>query len=111
MTNYPECKPQRYLYPSQPPVVDNRRIHGTELVVLGGRALRKSHVLATPLIMREGWSVEHSSVNTSESISLPRIASDSACFLVVSQCATSSTIRAIYPTKPPYIIDVRITSA
>src|SRR5216683_3701586 len=86
MTSYPERKPQRYLYPSQPPVVDNQRIHGTELAVLDGRALRKRHVLARPLIMREGcqWSVEHWSVNTSESISLLRIASDSACFLVVS---------------------------
>ena len=40
-TNYPERKPQRYRYPSQPPVVDNRRIHGTELAVLDERALRK----------------------------------------------------------------------
>jgi hypothetical protein len=75
MTNYPERKPQWYLYPSQPPVVDNQRIHGTELAVLGGRTLRKRYVLGRPLIMREeGWSIEHWSVNTSESISLPRIA-------------------------------------
>jgi hypothetical protein len=77
-----------------------------------GSTMRKQHVLARLLIMQEGWFIEHYwSVNTSESISLPRIASDSACFLVVSQSATSSTICAIYSTKPPYIIDVRITSA
>ncbi|KAI0255321.1 WD40-repeat-containing domain protein [Lactifluus subvellereus] len=45
-TSYPEWKPQRYLQPPQPPVVDDQRIHDLELAVqrqlLDGKALKKT---------------------------------------------------------------------
>jgi polyadenylation factor subunit 2 len=45
-TRYPEWKPQRYLQPPQPPVVDDQRIQDLELAVqrqlLDGKALKKT---------------------------------------------------------------------
>ncbi|KAI9451621.1 WD40-repeat-containing domain protein [Lactarius psammicola] len=45
-TSYPEWKPQRYLQPPQPPVVDDQRIQDLELAVqrqlLDGKALKKT---------------------------------------------------------------------
>ncbi|KAH9057690.1 WD40-repeat-containing domain protein [Lactarius vividus] len=45
-TSYPEWKPQRYLQPPQPPIVDDQRIHDLELAVqrqlLDGKALKKT---------------------------------------------------------------------
>ena len=45
-SNYPEWKPQRYLQPPQPPVVDDQRIQDLELAVqrqlLDGKALKKT---------------------------------------------------------------------
>jgi len=83
MKNYPEYSAVS-LSP-QPPVVDDQRIHGTELVIqcqlLDGRALKR-HPLGGLSIMWEEWAVERWSVNTS--ILSPRVGSDSACFLVVS---------------------------
>ena len=44
--SYPEWKPQRYLQPPQPPVVDDQRIQDLELAVqrqlLDGKALKKT---------------------------------------------------------------------
>ncbi|KAH9977083.1 WD40-repeat-containing domain protein [Lactifluus volemus] len=46
ITNYAEWKPQRFVEPPQPPVVDDQRIHDLELAVqrqlLDGKALKKT---------------------------------------------------------------------
>jgi hypothetical protein len=99
-TSYPEWKPQRYLQPPQPPIVDDQRIHDLELAVqrqlLDGKALKKTRPRRT--VDYAGGLGRWALVRCHE----PTPSLELTLFSrTVSQATTQPALRAIYPAKSP----------
>ena len=99
-TNYAEWKPQRFLHPPQPPIVDDQRIHDLELAVqrqlLDGKALKKTRPRRT--VDYAGGMGRWALVRLYEPIPLPLTVSFSCS---VSQATTQLAVRALYQAKSP----------
>jgi hypothetical protein len=102
-TSYPEWKPQRYLQPPQPPVVDDQRIHDLELAVqrqlLDGKALKKTRPRRT--VDYAGGMGRWALVRRREPTPCLELTLTRSFSRAVSQATTQPALRAIYPAKSP----------
>jgi polyadenylation factor subunit 2 len=116
-TSYAEWNPQRYLQPSQPPIVDDQRIHDLELAVqrqlLDGKALKKTRPRRT--VDYAGGMGRWALVCGHQPL-LPCLGFSSDC---VHPCSRRAQFRKLQPNpryvpyirpSPPCIIDVRTAS-